>query len=44
VPPANAFHGTLAMFERAGFSVATRRQWNAATPVRPIVRLALTSG
>lgn len=42
VPSANAFHGTLAMFERAGFSVVERRQWNASTPIRPIVRLALS--
>jgi GNAT superfamily N-acetyltransferase len=41
VPAANAFHGTLAMFERAGFTVVERRQWNASTPVRPIVRLDL---
>ena len=41
IPPANAYHGTLAMFERAGFEVVERRQWNATTPVRPIVRLAL---
>lgn len=41
VPAASAFHGTLAMFERAGFEVVERRQWNAASPVRPIVRLAL---
>ena len=40
-PRPNAFHGTLAMFERAGFKVVERRQWNATTPVRPIVRLAL---
>jgi GNAT superfamily N-acetyltransferase len=44
VPPANAYRGTLAMFERAGFIVAARRQWNATTPVRPIVRLALGGG
>ncbi len=44
VPSANVYHGTLAMFERAGFTVAARRQWNASTPVRPIVRRALTSG
>jgi GNAT superfamily N-acetyltransferase len=43
VPAADAYHGTLAMFERAGFSVVARRQWNASTPVRPIVRLALTT-
>ena len=44
VPAANAFHGTLAMFERAGFEVVERRQWNAKTPVRPIVRLSLARG
>jgi GNAT superfamily N-acetyltransferase len=41
VPAANLFHGTLAMFERAGFTVVERRQWNASTPVRPIVRRVL---
>jgi GNAT superfamily N-acetyltransferase len=41
VAPANAYHGTLPMFERAGFRVVERRRWNATTPVRPIVRLAL---
>ena len=44
VPAANAFHGTLGMFERAGFTVVERRQWNATTPVRPIVRLELDAG
>jgi hypothetical protein len=29
------------MFERAGFTVVERRQWNRTTPVRPIVRLEL---
>ena len=43
VPAANAFHGTLAMFERAGFEVVERRQWNATSPVRPIVRLSLAA-
>jgi GNAT superfamily N-acetyltransferase len=38
---ANAYHGTLTMFERAGFTVVERRQWNAKTPVRPIVRRTL---
>ncbi len=38
VPGASAYHGTLAMFERAGFSVVERRQWNATSPIRPIVR------
>jgi GNAT superfamily N-acetyltransferase len=41
VPAANAFGGTLGMFERAGFTVVERRQWNASTPVRPIVRMTL---
>jgi GNAT superfamily N-acetyltransferase len=44
VPSANAFHGTLGMFERAGFTVVERRQWNATTPIRPIVRLSLDQG
>ena len=41
---ADIYQGTLAMFERAGFEVVERRQWNASTPVRPIVRLAVESG
>ena len=41
VPAANAFHGTVSMFKRAGFRVAARRQWNESSPVRPIVRLDL---
>lgn len=41
VPAANAYHGTLAMFERAGFEVVERRQWNATSPIRPIVRMSL---
>jgi GNAT superfamily N-acetyltransferase len=41
VPAANAFGGPLAMFEKAGFLVVERRQWNASTPVRLIVRLTL---
>jgi len=41
IPAANAYHGTLTMFERAGFTVIERRQWNATTPVRPIVRRSL---
>lgn len=44
VPAADAYRGTLAMFERAGFRVAERRQWNATTPVRPIVRLDIGAG
>jgi GNAT superfamily N-acetyltransferase len=41
VPPANAFGGPLSIYERAGFTVVDRRQWNASTPVRPIVRRTL---
>jgi GNAT superfamily N-acetyltransferase len=41
IPAANAYGGTLAMFEAAGFEVVARRQANAATRVRPIVRLVL---
>jgi GNAT superfamily N-acetyltransferase len=39
-----AYKGTLAMFERAGFREVARRQWNATTPERPIVRLDLVPG
>jgi GNAT superfamily N-acetyltransferase len=41
IPSANAYHGTLSMFEDAGFEVVARRQANRTTPVRPIVRLEL---
>lgn len=41
VPAASAYMGPLAMFERTGFEVVERRQWNAKTPIRPIVRRAL---
>jgi GNAT superfamily N-acetyltransferase len=41
VSAASAYHGTLSMFEQAGFRVVARRQFNRATPVRPIVRLDL---
>jgi GNAT superfamily N-acetyltransferase len=41
VPAANAYHGTLGMFERAGFRVVERRQANASSPVRPVVRRAV---
>lgn len=41
IPSANAFKGTLSMFERAGFEVVARRQATAGSPPRPIVRLAL---
>jgi hypothetical protein len=30
--------GPMTMYEKAGFDVVARRQWNATTPVRPIVR------
>ncbi len=42
VPSANAYHGTLSMFERAGFQVAALRQFSESTPVRPIVRLKIS--
>jgi GNAT superfamily N-acetyltransferase len=38
VPAASAYHGTLSMFERAGFEVAARRQANRTSRPRPIVR------
>ncbi len=41
IAAAKAYHGTLAMFERAGFEVVARRQWNKSSPLRPIVRLEL---
>jgi len=42
IASANAFKGTLGMYLRAGFVEVARRQWNAATPARPIVRMALS--
>lgn len=41
IPSATAYHGTLGMYERAGFTVVERRQWNASSPVRAIVRRSL---
>ena len=41
IPAANAYHGTLSMFESAGFEVVALRQANRSSPVRPIVRLGL---
>ena len=41
IPAASAYHGTLSMFERAGFTVAARRQAKGSSKVRPIVRLEL---
>jgi GNAT superfamily N-acetyltransferase len=41
IPAANAYSGTLSMFESAGFEVVARRQANKTTKVRPIVRRSL---
>jgi ribosomal protein S18 acetylase RimI-like enzyme len=41
---ADIYQGTLSMFERAGFEVVERRQWNPTTPVRVIVRHSLKAG
>jgi len=41
IPSANAYMGTVSMFERAGFEVVARRRANRVSPVRPIVRLRL---
>ncbi len=41
ISSANAYKGTLSMFERAGFSVAARRQANRTATARPIVRMSL---
>ena len=41
IAAANAYHGTLSMFEAAGFEVVEQRQFNRTSPVRPIVRLEL---
>lgn len=41
IAASSAYRGPLAMFEAAGFTVVARRQWNATSPSRPIVRLAL---
>ena len=38
LPAANAYKGTLTMFERAGFEIAARRRANRTSPERPIVR------
>jgi GNAT superfamily N-acetyltransferase len=38
IPSANAFHGTLGMFERAGFKVVARRKGSPNASARPIVR------
>ncbi|MDP9143333.1 MAG: GNAT family N-acetyltransferase [Actinomycetota bacterium] len=41
IPSANAYMGTLGMFEEAGFEVVERRRANSTSVVRPIVRLTL---
>jgi GNAT superfamily N-acetyltransferase len=41
IPAANAYRGTLSMFEKAGCHVVVRRQYNATSPIRPIVRRSL---
>jgi ribosomal protein S18 acetylase RimI-like enzyme len=41
VPAAQAYKGTLGMFERAGFDVVERRRANSAAAPRPIVRRAV---
>jgi GNAT superfamily N-acetyltransferase len=41
IPAADAYHGALSTFTKAGFTVVDRRQWNKTSPVRPIVRLDL---
>ena len=38
VPAAQAFKGTLSMFEQAGFEVVERRRTSATSTARPIVR------
>ena len=40
---ADIYQGTLSLFERAGFKVVERRQWNQSTPVRPMVRRSLNA-
>jgi GNAT superfamily N-acetyltransferase len=41
LPAANAYQGTLSMFEDAGFKVVERRRFNRSSPERPIVRRAV---
>ena len=41
IPAANAFKGTVSMFEQAGFEVVERRQANRTSAPRPIVRRPL---
>ena len=39
---ADAYHGSQSMFESEGFKLIEVRQWNKASPPRPIMRLSLT--
>jgi GNAT superfamily N-acetyltransferase len=41
IPPPQAYKGTLAMFQRAGFTEVARRRASAKVIERPIVRLEL---
>ena len=41
IPSANAYMGTLSMFNRAGFKEVERRKANSAVRPRPVVRRAL---
>ena len=41
IPSANLYQGSVAMFRRAGFTVATRRQATETARIRPIVRRRL---
>jgi GNAT superfamily N-acetyltransferase len=41
VPAANAYKGTVGMFERAGFRVVERRRANRTSAPRPIMRRAI---
>jgi ribosomal protein S18 acetylase RimI-like enzyme len=44
IPSANAYMGTLGMYERAGFTEVERRRANRTSAERPIMRLALSAG
>jgi len=44
IQAAYAYRGPLSMFEGAGFEVVDRRQFNARSPVWPIVRRSLRKG
>lgn len=44
IASANAYMGTLGMYQRAGFSEVLRRRANAASAERPIMRRTLSAG